>query len=134
MSRRDTSVDAEPTIERIAHAFSPAEWSGRWLAVAIIVFAVVATTTVVQRALLAEGTMGWIITAIHGTIVAVVVPAPHDPNSAGVASPSGVKRTAVEGHRIARGGNRRPGPFRQRGNRFPRLPAMSRDPSPPPSR
>jgi hypothetical protein len=75
MSRRDTRVDAEPTIERIAHAFSPAEWSGRWLAVSIVVFAVVATTTVVQRALLAEGTMGWIITATHGTIVAVVVPA-----------------------------------------------------------
>lgn len=70
----DRQQAAEQTIDRIAHAFTPAEWKGRSLAVAIVVFVAVAALTVVQRALLADGAMGWVITAIHGAIVAVVVP------------------------------------------------------------
>jgi hypothetical protein len=65
---------AEQTIDRIAHAFTPAAWKGRSLVVVIVVFVTVATMTVVQRALLADSTVGWVITAIHGAIVAVVVP------------------------------------------------------------
>ncbi|NIR37787.1 MAG: hypothetical protein GWN79_27245 [Actinobacteria bacterium] len=67
-------MSPEPVLDRIAHAFSPAEWSGRWLAVGILVFAAVAAITVVQRALLAEGPVGWSITVIHGLVVVVVVP------------------------------------------------------------
>ena len=74
MSRSRESVDSEQLIDRIAHAFSPAEWSGRWLAAVIVVFAAVAVMTVVQRALITDGAMGWIITSIHGLIVVVVVP------------------------------------------------------------
>lgn len=75
MSRdRDAQQRAEQTIDRIAHAFSPARWEGRWLAVAIVVFVAVASLTVVQRALLADSAMGWVFTAVHGAIVAVVVP------------------------------------------------------------
>ncbi len=66
---------AEKTIDRIAHAFNPAEWRGRSLVIAIAVFVVVATVTVVQRALVAESTMGWVITGIHGALVVVGVPA-----------------------------------------------------------
>jgi hypothetical protein len=72
---RDAQHRAEQTIDRIAHAFSPVEWKGRSLAIAIVVFVAVATLTVVQRALLADGAMGWVITSIHGAIVVVVVPA-----------------------------------------------------------
>lgn len=61
-------------LDRIAHAFSPAEWSGRWLVVGIVVFAAVAAITVVQRALLADGPVGWTITVVHGLVVIVVVP------------------------------------------------------------
>jgi len=66
---------AEHTIDRIAHAFTPAEWKGRSLAIAIVVFVIVATITVVQRALLADSATGWVITAIHGAIVVAAVPA-----------------------------------------------------------
>lgn len=71
---RDRRGDPEPTIERIAHAFSPAEWSGRWLAAGIVVFAGVAVITVIQRALLADSAVGWMFTAVHALIVVVVVP------------------------------------------------------------
>jgi len=71
----DAARSAEDTIDRIAHAFTPAEWKGRSLAVAIVALVMVAALTVVQRALLADSAMGWVITAIHGTIVIVAVPA-----------------------------------------------------------
>ena len=61
-------------LDRIAHAFSPAEWTGRWLVVGIVAFALVAVITVVQRALLADGPVGWAITAVHALVVVVVVP------------------------------------------------------------
>jgi hypothetical protein len=72
---RDSDPDAvEQTIDRIAHAFSPVGWSRRWLSVVSFVFVAVATLTVVQRALVADSAIGWIVTAIHGAIVLVVVP------------------------------------------------------------
>ena len=70
----DRQQAAEQTIDRIAHAFSPAEWKGRSLAAVIVLFAVVAALSVLQRALLADSVMGWVITGIHGAIVVVVVP------------------------------------------------------------
>lgn len=76
MSRdRDAQRTAEQTIDRIAHAFTPAEWKGRSLAIAIVVLITVATLTVVQRALLADSATGWVFTAVHGAIVVVAVPA-----------------------------------------------------------
>lgn len=66
---------AERTIDRIAHAFNPAEWKGRSLAGAIVVFAAVAALTVVQRALVADSPTGWAITVVHGLIVVLAVPA-----------------------------------------------------------
>lgn len=61
-------------VARIAHAFNPSEWSGRSLVVAIVVFAFVGAVTVVQRALVADDTVGWAITAVHGAVVSVGVP------------------------------------------------------------
>jgi hypothetical protein len=74
MGRNDEQVGTERTIERLAHAFSPAEWSGRSLFLGSVVFAFVAVVTVVQRALVATGVVGWTITAIHVVLVVVVVP------------------------------------------------------------
>jgi len=74
MSRSDEPPAAARIVDRLAHAFSPAEWSRRSLVVASIVFVVVATTTVVQRALVARGAVGWAITVAHALIVAIVVP------------------------------------------------------------
>lgn len=74
MSRHDERVGAERTVERIAHAFSPAEWSGRSLVIGSVVFAIVAVVTVVQRALVATGVVGWTITLLHAALVVVVVP------------------------------------------------------------
>ena len=70
----DPQQRAEHTIDRIAHAFSPVEWKGRSLVIAIVVFVTVASLTVVQRALLADSATGWVVTSIHGAIVVVVVP------------------------------------------------------------
>ncbi|MEZ5243745.1 MAG: hypothetical protein R2707_01510 [Acidimicrobiales bacterium] len=91
----DPQQRAEQTIDRIAHAFSPAEWKGRSLVIAIAVFATVAAVTVVQRALFADSTMGWIFTAVHGAIVVVGVPvlsvrAVRDWRAAQADQPSGV--------------------------------------------
>jgi Na+/melibiose symporter-like transporter len=74
MSRSDEEATAARSVERVAHAFTPSEWSGRSFAVVSVVFVVVAATTVVQRALVADGAVGWTITAIHAVIVAIVVP------------------------------------------------------------
>lgn len=71
----DPQEQAQRTIDRIAHAFSPVEWKWRSLVVAIAVFAAVAAVTVVQRALFADSVMGWVFTAAHGAIVLVGVPA-----------------------------------------------------------
>ena len=65
---------ATRTLERLAHAFTPAQWTGRGLVVAIIVFAAVGAITVVQRALVADSTVGWVVTGVHGLVVAIVVP------------------------------------------------------------
>ncbi len=70
----DAQARAEQTIDRIAHAFNPVEWKGRSLAIAIVVFVLVASLTVVQRALLADSAMGWVFTAVHAAIVLAVVP------------------------------------------------------------
>ncbi|MEQ8840737.1 MAG: hypothetical protein RIB98_07125 [Acidimicrobiales bacterium] len=67
-------MSADETLDRIAHAFNPAEWRGRSLVIAIVVFVFVAVVTVVQRALVSDSTMAWVITGIHGALVAVVVP------------------------------------------------------------
>ena len=69
-----TRADPERTIDRLARAFTPAEWSGRALVGAIVLFAVVGAITVVQRALVAKGAVGWTITGVHAAIVIVVVP------------------------------------------------------------
>ena len=74
MSRNDERVATERTVERIAHAFSPAEWTGRSLVLGSVVFAVVAAVTVVQRALVADSAVGWTITTIHALIAVVAVP------------------------------------------------------------
>ena len=66
--------DPERTIDRVAHALTPAEWSGPSLAAGIVVLAAVLAVTVLQRALVAESTTEWAITAVHGLIVAAIVP------------------------------------------------------------
>jgi hypothetical protein len=66
--------DTERTIERLAHAFTPAEWSGPALVIGIVVFAAVLVLTVVQRALVVDSAVGWAFTTIHGAIVVVIVP------------------------------------------------------------
>jgi hypothetical protein len=68
------SGDPGKTINRVAHAFNPAEWRGRSLAIAIVVFAVVLSVTVIQRALVADTTSEWVLTVIHGMIVAAIIP------------------------------------------------------------
>ena len=68
------SRDVESTIDRIAKAFDPSSWKRSSLVVVSVVFAVVAALTVVQRALVADSTVGWVITAINGAIVVVGVP------------------------------------------------------------
>lgn len=68
------SGDPEKTIDRVAHAFNPAEWRGWSLAIAIVVFAAVLSVTVIQRALVADTTSEWVLTGIHGTIVAALIP------------------------------------------------------------
>lgn len=59
--------------ERVAHAFVPWEWRGRNLAVLIVVVAVVAAVTTVQRFILAEGAAGYVWAVGHGIAAAVVV-------------------------------------------------------------
>lgn len=68
------SRDVEATVERLAHAFDPTSWKRRSLVIVSAVFAVVAVLTVVQRALVADSTTGWIVTAVHGVIVVLAVP------------------------------------------------------------
>lgn len=68
------SRDAEQTIDRIAHAFNPAEWKKRSLVIVSVIFVLVAALTVVQRALVADSATGWTITAIHALIVVIAVP------------------------------------------------------------
>ena len=68
------SPAAEPTIERIARALTPWEWSGRALAIGIGALVVVTVITVVQRALVADTTTEWIVTGVHAGVVAVIVP------------------------------------------------------------
>lgn len=63
------------TVERIAHALTPWEWSGRWLAVGIVAFAAFGALIVVQRALISDSTVGWVVTGLHAVVVAVAVPA-----------------------------------------------------------
>ena len=72
MSRGD--ADPEETIDRLAHAFTPAEWKGRNLAMGILLLAGVLTVTVIQRALVADTTTEWLITGVHALIVVILVP------------------------------------------------------------
>lgn len=64
----------ERWMERLAHAFTPAEWRGRSLAVVSAVFVFVAVMTVVQRALVSDSAAAWTFTAVHGLVVVIVVP------------------------------------------------------------
>ncbi len=68
------SGDPDRIINQIAHAFNPAEWRGWSLAIAIVVFAAVLSVTVIQRALVADTTSEWVLTGIHGVIVAAIIP------------------------------------------------------------
>lgn len=68
------SRDPEETIGRIAHAFDPSGWKRRSLVVASIVLPIVLGITVLQRALVADSTTEWVITALHGAAVVVIVP------------------------------------------------------------
>lgn len=68
------SGDPEKTIDRVAHALTPSAWKGRSLAIMIVVFAAVLSVTVIQRALVADTTSEWVLTAVHGTIVAAIIP------------------------------------------------------------
>lgn len=65
---------AERTIERIAHALTPWEWSGRALVAGIFALAGFGVLTVVQRVLVVDSTLGWALTGAHAAIVAVAVP------------------------------------------------------------
>lgn len=64
----------ERTVERIAHAFDPSSWKRSSLVVVSVLFALIAGLTVLQRALIADSTTGWVITGIHAAIVVVAVP------------------------------------------------------------
>lgn len=66
--------DPEVTIGRIAHAFDPSGWKRRSLVIASVVLPIVLGVTVLQRALVADSTAEWIITAVHGVLVVVIVP------------------------------------------------------------
>jgi len=68
------SGDPEQTIERIAHAFDPSGWKKRSLVVASALLPVVLGVTVVQRAIVADSTAEWVLVALHGVAVAVIVP------------------------------------------------------------
>ena len=64
----------EQTLERLAHALTPWEWSGRALAAGIVALVVFGVLIVVQRALVADSAVGWVITALHALVVAIAVP------------------------------------------------------------
>jgi hypothetical protein len=66
-------VPDDTTMERLAHALTPWEWRGRTLALLIVVFAVVAAVTVVQRALVAEGAVGWTFVGVHTAVATLAV-------------------------------------------------------------
>ncbi len=68
------SRDPEETISRIAHAFDPSGWKRRSLVIASVLLPVILGVTVLQRALVADSTTEWVITALHGTAVVVIVP------------------------------------------------------------
>lgn len=68
------SRDAEETISRIAHAFDPSAWKKRSLVIASVALPFVLAITVVQRAIVADSTTEWTVTALHGSAAAVVVP------------------------------------------------------------
>ena len=68
------SSDRARTIERLAHAFDPVQWSRRSLVVASVALPIVLGTTVVQRAIVADSAAEWVITAVHGVLVAIAVP------------------------------------------------------------
>lgn len=71
----DEPTRERETVERIAHAFDPSSWKRSSLVVVSVLFALIAGLSVVQRALVADSTTGWVITAVHGVIVVVAVPA-----------------------------------------------------------
>jgi hypothetical protein len=68
------SRDPAQTIDRLAHAFDPSGWKKRNLMLASVAFPSVLAVTVLQRALVADSTAAWAITAIHGLICVVLVP------------------------------------------------------------
>jgi len=73
-SRNGDPGDQSRNIERLAHALTPAEWSGPALGVGIVVLATVLGVTVLQRALVSDSATEWAITIVHGLIVAAIVP------------------------------------------------------------
>ena len=68
------SPASERTLEQLAHALTPWEWSGRALAAGIVALAAFGVLIVVQRALVADSTLGWVITAVHALVVILAVP------------------------------------------------------------
>ena len=68
------SRDPAQTINRLAHAFDPSGWKKRNLVLVSVAFPSVLAMTVLQRALVADSTAAWAITAIHGLICVVLVP------------------------------------------------------------
>jgi len=60
--------------ERLAHALTPWEWTGRSLVVGIIALAGFAAMTVCQRALVSDSTAAWVATGLHAAVALVVVP------------------------------------------------------------
>lgn len=68
------SRDPAQTIDRLAHAFDPSGWKKRNLVLASVAFPSVLAVTVLQRALVAESSAAWAITAVHGLICVVLVP------------------------------------------------------------
>ena len=91
-------------IDRIAYAFTPSRWKGRSLVIVSVGFVVVAALTIVQRALVADGAIGWTITAIHAAVVIVVVPLLIGRTVREWRARS-ADRSAGVGHRVARGGD-----------------------------
>ena len=68
------SRDPEETISKIAHAFDPSGWQKRSLVIASALLPIVLGVTVLQRALVADSLAEWVLVALHGLAVAVVVP------------------------------------------------------------
>lgn len=68
------SRDPEDTIARLAHAFDPSGWKRPSLMIASVLLPVVLAMTVLQRAIVADSTVEWVLVGLHGTAVVAIVP------------------------------------------------------------